>query len=368
MKKNKRLLAVGLLCFTLWGVAGCGNVDQLKHDEDQKSTNKNTTTATGRVDKGSYQSIIENGKYKTSPTRGYSASRLNSNYNLNNFETGLLNLSKEHFSVDRFYFQEGQKISEKHLKQWLGRKSDSNPNGLNPENEAEPIILQQILEQDFIDVENHKLEGMSIGLALNKVYYTQDDSVEIPEEKVESEGKRIADELLAKLREIKGLAAIPITINLFEQAPREDIAGGRYIAQGISENGDTSIKDWKPINEEYILLPIVDDEVNTATEDGLSGKFNDFRNNVQGFFPNLSGVTGVAYYKDKALQTLSIKIETKYFGKTEMTSFTQYVGKSVETIFHLPANIEVQINSIEGPQAFVEKAADSDTVYSHVFD
>lgn len=367
MKKNKKILAVGLLCFSLLAVTGCGNVDQLKHDEDQKTANKDTTAATGRVDKSSYQSIIENGKYKTSPTRGYSASRLNSNYNLNNFETGLLNLSKERFSVDRFYFQEGQKISEKNLKQWLGRKSASNPNGLNPENEAEPIILQQILEQDFIDMENNKLEGMSIGLALNKVYYTQDGSVDIPEEKVESEGKKMADELLVKLREIKGLAAIPITINLFEQAPREDIAGGRYIAQGISENGDTSIKDWKPINEEYVLLPIVDDEVNIATEDGLSGKFNDFRNDVQGFFPNLSGVTGVAYYKDKALQNLSIKIVTKYFGKTEITSFTQYVGKCVETIFNVPANIEVQIESIEGPQAFVEKTSGSEAVYSHVF-
>lgn len=364
---RKKKFIASLFGFSLLVLTGCGNVDKINQEVDSTVINSDVTISTGRIDQSSYQSIIENGKYRTSVTRGYTASRLNSNYNLNNFENGLINLSKDQFSVDDYYFQEGQMIPEDTLRKWLGRKSASNPSGLNPEDQNEPIILQQILEQDFINLETQKLSGVSIGLALNSVYYTQDGSVDIPQEQLESEGKRLANELLKNLREVKGLAAIPITINLFEQAPKENIAGGHYFARAISENGDTQITQWEPVNESYILLPVVGNTTNSATEDGLATKFNEFKTNIQNFFPNLSGITGIAYYKDNVLQNLSITIMTKYYGATEIISFTQYVGTSVENIFDLQTNVEVQINSIEGTQAFVEKKAGSSEVYAHVF-
>lgn len=348
-------------------VTACGNLEKGSSKVDPQQVNSNATITTGRVDNTVYQALMENGKYLTSVTRGLSASRLNSNYNLTNYENGLLTLSHDSFSADKYYFQEGQKIPLEDLKNWLGRKNAGNEAGLNPEDENSPIIFQQLLEHDFINRETQQLDGISLGIALNKVYYTSDGATEIDQATMESEGKRIANEILARTRQIEGLKDIPIEIGLFEQAPKDDLVGGHYFAKGSSTKGSTSIDKWTDYSEEYVSLPVAEGVENAASKDGINTKFVDFKNTVQSFFPNLSGVVGTAYYKENVLQSITIKIETKYYSKTEITSFTQYVGKTAESVFKIPASVEIQINSIEGPQAFLEKNADEDKMYAHIF-
>src|SRR5699024_10434496 len=116
-------------------------------------------------------------------------------------------ISQSQFSVDQYYFQEGQKLPLETVKAWLGRKSDSNPKGLNPaagdseeEQLANPIIFQQVAEYDFIDKDSQKLGGISLGIALNKVYYVGDQSTEIDQETMIQKGKETASELIKQIR------------------------------------------------------------------------------------------------------------------------------------------------------------------------
>ena len=59
--------------------------------------------------------------YKQSATRGKIVNRLNSRYDIEEAEKGLLRLSQNQFSPDDYYFQEGQKITDEEVSAWLRR-------------------------------------------------------------------------------------------------------------------------------------------------------------------------------------------------------------------------------------------------------
>lgn len=321
--------------------------------------------STGRVDEAEYQAVMIDGKYEISQARALSASYLNSHYNLANFESGLLTLSKENYSVDSYLFREGQLLDKQTIMNWLDRKSKDNPTGLNPESEGEPLVVQQILEQDYLDKKTQKLAGISLGIAVNQVDYSQDPARNIDKETALNIGKKAAQTVIDHLRQIESGANVPITVGIFEQATKDDIAGGAYLLKGMTKGSE--VTKWTEVKEEYITLPVPEGENNSATKDGISNKYRDFKEMVQGFFPNLSGFSAIAHYQDKKLDKMVIKIETKYYSETEIISFTQFVGKNLLSSLNIPGEIEVQINSIEGPQAFIVKKANENTISSHIF-
>lgn len=181
--------------------------------------------------------------------------------------------------------------------------------------------------------------------------------------------RKTVNAVLGRVRKIAGLEKVPVVVGLFEQAAKDDITGGNYIYQAVSKDGGTSIDKFDKVNEDHVTLPVLAGEKNTATTDGINTKFKTFQNAVQGFFPNLAGVSGDVYYVDDQVQTMTIFIESKYYSKTEITSFTQFVGKQLETIFeNTQGNIEVQMNSADGqPQAFVAKKDGKKEIISYVF-
>ena len=209
---------------------------------------------------------------------------------------------------------------------------------------------------------------MSLGFAFNSVYYSNDSETAISRDELMANARKTINAVLTRVRKMDGLKNIPIVVGIFEQASKEDINGGNYIYTAVSKDGGTTIADFKGVNESHLSLPVASDTKNTATQDGMSTKFNSFQSAVQNFFPNLVGVTGEIYYTDEQVESLTINIETKYYSKTEITSFTQYVGKQVESIFDsVSGNVEVQINSVEGPQAFVAKKSEQKEIISYIF-
>src|SRR5699024_12108363 len=117
--------------------------------------------------------------YRTSKTRGMTLS-LNSGINISLFEKDLMRLSQDTFSTETHFIQEGQYLSKELVNSWLDRKSEDNPEGLNPSESGEgedrdPRYLTSILEFDvFTESDEYlQLAGVSIGLTLNTVDYNQ---------------------------------------------------------------------------------------------------------------------------------------------------------------------------------------------------
>lgn len=179
MKRIKAVIAMAVCGLLL---SACGNLGSTGTTSTSTTSSKGTQL-TGQASAGQYQGVIKNGRYRTSKARGVNVSQNDNTYNLKSFESGLLNISKKVFSTNKYVFQEGQYLSTSTVTNWLGRKSKSNPTGLNPVNNGStsptkrnPIYLQQMEEQDYLTESGKKLKlsGVTIGLGLNSIdYYTK---------------------------------------------------------------------------------------------------------------------------------------------------------------------------------------------------
>ncbi|MEJ1330731.1 CamS family sex pheromone protein [Latilactobacillus sakei] len=212
-----------------------------------KATKKLQTT--GKVTDSMYEGVIDNGQYKTSQTRGLTTQQSNTSFDVKSLESGLLKLSKEQFPTSKYVFQEGQSLKTAQAQKWLARKSKTNTEGLNPEdngqkdpNKRNPIYLQQILEQDYLG-EDGSMKGMSIGLGMNQVdYYTKEQygatfETKISKAMMTQQGKQMANKVLSRMRQKKGLSDTTIVIGLYKQAPKDSLVGGTFFAYGVSKKG-----------------------------------------------------------------------------------------------------------------------------------
>jgi len=376
---KKKLKAIILSSLVLFLVACGTGSDSSQEDSGQSGSQgdgQNYDLGENVSDDYYQPAISEDGTYPASKNRGVTL-QLNSNINLNLFEDDLTRLSKDHFSTDDHYFREGQYLPADLTSTWLGRESEDNPDGLNPpENDSTdpeervPNYLSSILEHDYYTMDengNYQLAGISIGLAMNSVdYYSEYQygptlEQEIPREEILAQGERMADEIASRMREIEGVGDVPIMFGLYEQTTSDDLAGGVYLSRGMSDNGADSVSNWESLNEERMIFPL------EGGESPEANAFENFRTEVKNFFPNLSGVTGRAHYKNDALIDLNIEIMTQFYGHSEMVAFTQFLNSAGNNI--LPNNIEltITVQSQNGIESFLQRDANEENFYFNVF-
>lgn len=360
-------------------LSGCsitpGDSSQEKSEPTEEVESESNVVSRNQLGNSYYRPALDDdGRYQTSKNRGITLV-LNSGININLFEKDLIRLSQAAYPTEKYFVQEGQYLPEELVKSWLARESENNPEGLNPAEKGEgddrvPRYLNSILELDFFEEteEGLNLSGVSIGLALNTVdYYPAYQfgptlEQEIPEGVMLEEGKKIADELVKRMREIEKLENMPIMISLYKQAPRDNLAGGVHVAQGTSQNGSTVIDSWETLNEERLIFPLQ----GQASAEGNA--FANFQSEVEAFFPNISGITGRAHYVNDQLESLKINIMAQFYGETEMVSYTQYLKQSASTYLPADVDIEVIVESPAGVEAFLEKNRAQAEYYSYVFD
>ncbi|MGN1400289.1 MAG: CamS family sex pheromone protein [Bacillus sp. (in: firmicutes)] len=332
--------------------------------------------------------------FKVSETRGMTVSNLNSRYDINEMEMGLMKIAQENFNTDDYYFREGQYLTRSTVSKWLERKytesqlkekklEEKDNLGLNPvdpgggnveeRNEKNPLYLAHILEHDYMvqtDGDKVKLGGVVIGLAMNSVHYYQKEQygtvyeVEINRTKLLEEGRKMAEQVLERLRNKDELKQVPITIALYEQAAKSSVVPGNFISYAHVGEGKNTISDWKSIDERYYLFPDSSTEKDHIDDHKA---FLNFKQDVEEYFPNHSGVIGTGYYREDQLQQLKIEIPIQFYGKAEVVGFTQYLyGKILD---HFPEYIEVEVtvNSVNGEEALIVKEADSSEPFVHFY-
>src|SRR5690606_25784062 len=128
-----------------------------------------------------------------------------------------------------------------------------------------PVYLAHLVEQNYlIKTKDNKvaLGGISIGLALNSIYYYQKEQYgefyeePIPDAKLEEKGKEIAAEVLSRLRAREELQNVPIVIALYKQKARNSIVPGSYFAYSVADANKNALGNWETINEEYVTFPM----------------------------------------------------------------------------------------------------------------
>lgn len=310
--------------------------------------------------------------FKKSASRGLVVNNIYTKYDIEEAEEGLLRLSTQHFDTKNYYFQEGQYIDKKTASAWLARNSKTNTEGLNPpeadgeDAEEQPIFLAHIVEQNYLTLTDDKklrLSGVSIGLALNSVYYGKNgQETEITDAELEKQGIKAAEQIVQRLRAKEGFENIPIVVGLFKQQKRNAIVPGSYFATTYVEKGKETSGGWKQVNEEYVLLPA---PARIDNYRDINTKYSSFKQDIDEYFPSFVNVVGTGYFKDNRMKSLSVTIPIQFFGKSETIGFTQFLTAKVNE-YYADIDIEVSITSVNGPEALIVKKA-GEKEYVHIY-
>ncbi|WAA12606.1 CamS family sex pheromone protein [Fervidibacillus halotolerans] len=383
----KKIIAVIFLSLLL--LSGClPSVEKQDEviQEDQEQTDEKAIVPNYQISDSYYRTLIP---FEPSDTRGMVLWRLNTRYDSDEFEEGLLRIAQKTFSTDKYIFQDGKYLNKETVQKWLNREftseqlkerdlTEAENLGLNPPLsddadqetiEDHSIYLSYLLEHNYLvksDENKVKLGGVAIGLALNSVFTYTYDGVEykktISDQELEKEGKNIAEEVIRRLRQTKGLETVPITIGLFKQMEDTSVVPGHYFAFATAEKG-TSL-DWKDMNEEYVLFPSTDAKKNYRDD---YNKFESFQLDVTQYFKNYSGIVGRAFYIEKELQKLSIDIHIQFYGKAETIGFAQYITGLIEEHFPDEWTVEVNVTSSTGQEALIVKEPNMDEPFVHIY-
>ncbi|MFT8318996.1 MAG: CamS family sex pheromone protein [Sporolactobacillus sp.] len=392
-RKKLTAIMVGLLSFMLI-LAGCSFGGNSESKFLNKKNGKTETTslipATSNKD---YQSLKPQAN---DPIRGYINYGVNNRVDVDQLETGLMNLSKSVYSPDNFVFQGGQYVSTDEIDHMLYRKgqeqndtgSFKGVSGLNPplgkgktvvqRAESNPKYLNYVLEQDYLKKSSggkYVLGGVSVAISLNSVYSDRimdknkninPVEVSLNRAKVRAWGKSVAPKVLQRLRQTKGLEQVPILLTLYMTSAPSSLIPGDYFARTEVAAGSSSIGGWKTVDDHHVLFPS-----NTASSNYKSDleKFNLFKEDVQKYFPNFVGVVGKGYYHNGNLSDLSVDVNIQFMDETEVTNFANYVGSIVNNRLgfsrDIPVHIYVASNDVQ--EALIERTASMNNAYVSVY-
>lgn len=394
--KKRTLVVVGLSLV----LVGCGP------DDNEPSSSKDNTSTQNDVKQIATDKNVQGDNYRTilpfkeSQARGLTQENMANTYNGEDFETGLLNISKQVFPTDDYLYQDGQFLDKKTIQAYLEpkltkseldkmsdkekeeRKATENL-GLNPSVHGEtdeekiaknsPQVLSNILEQNFYDngdTSGKKLKGMTIGLAMNQVYYYQKEkygetfSVDLDKKKVEKQGQEMAEEMLSRLRENEKLKDIPITFAIYMQSGKDQITPGAFVSYATSEENGEALKEWNTVNEQTVLVPSRDA---ADLNEQFNSNFRDFNHSLQSYFTNFTQAVGKAKFKDKKLQSLTVDLPIDYYGKAELIGITQYVTQLAEKDFGDVEEYEIHIKDGNESRALITKTKDDKEPKVHIY-
>lgn len=388
-----------LLISVLFILAACsnGNQDDRKDKSADHPNSANQIATDKDVQGDNYRTLLP---FKESKARGILQDNMTNGYNGEDFERELLNLSKDVFSTDKYLYQDGQYLSKSTINAYLEPKftkdeidkmseseqKDKNANenlGLNPSHHGEtdkakiakksPAYLSNILEQDFYgnrDKKGSNIKGMTIGLAMNSVYYYQKEkdgetySENLDDKEIEKQGKSMASEILSRLRANEDLKDIPIHFAIYKQSGQDSISPGSFIAQTTADDGQTTINHWKSINEKTVLLPSDDaDKLNET----LNNNFKQFNNNLQSYFTNFTQAAGKVKFVDKKPRQLTVDLPIDYYGQAETIAITQYVTEQANKYFDNIDSYEIRIKDGNTSRALISKSKDDKEPQVHIY-
>lgn len=375
-------------------LAGCvpsfkEDTEVLKDTDETESVVETTIIPSMQLNDSYYRTLVP---YKESASRGLVVSNLYTKYDIEEVEEGLMRLSQNVYDTDNYYFQEGQYLDSDTISNWLARSNQNKDEpeelrGLNPPDvdakgatldpvtraKQAPIYLAHVVEQNYLmktDDNKVKLGGISIGLALNSIYYYQKeqygDTFEepIPAAELEKKGKEMAQEVISRLRQRPELQDIPIVIGLFKQEARNSIVPGTYFTFSVSDNGNT-LDEWQDINEKYVTFPMSSPE---ELYRNVNTNFQNFKQDIDKYFSNYTSVIGKGFYQNNTLQKLSIEVPIQFYGTTEIIGFTQYLSGVIMQQLPLDVDIEVSITSINGAEALIMKNRNEEEPFVHIYD
>ncbi|WP_161568193.1 CamS family sex pheromone protein [Anaerobacillus alkaliphilus] len=380
---------VSVLAITTLFLSGCIGVLEKEEEiiviEDTEDDEQVIISPNLNTPENYYRTVLHEGDYRHSEARGLVPHAVFNRIDINQLEIGLMELASTRFSQNQYFFQEGQYLEGSLINRWLRRynpEMESHREGLNPplgegdtereKHENQPSYLSHIMEHNYLkgveDGGSLELGGLVLGISLNSMYYYQTEvggpSFEVPldEEDILAEGKRIAIEVLNRVRERDNLANVPIMIALYKEEVRRSLVPGTFMAMTVIEPGKR-IERWETINEAYYFYPS-----RQATQDFRedANRFANFKQDIDGFFDNYVGVVGKGRYKNDQLQELTITINLQTSSKAEIIAMSQYITDRMKKHFPTTLTVQIYLTSLEGAESIIVRHSEQEP-FVHIY-
>jgi protein involved in sex pheromone biosynthesis len=332
MKKIILLLMILLL-------VGCGNNNVVPVDY---SINK------------SYYDVYED--YKPSIDNNYIVNNVNSKYDLEEVELGLMRIASKYFSSSKYYYQSGQYINKDKMKELLGVLNSNNPEIINDINII-PKYISYIYEQNYLN-NIGKTAGIVLAMVLNPYQsYTSNGItkyVKQDEEKVINYAKKKAQVLLDELKKIDDLKDKEIIIALYLQNSTDSLIPGNYCYEAKASN--FKIQDFNRINEKYYLLPSED---LMKTDEELYNSYMNVENKIINLLPDYTAIIGKALYINNECREININIHINSAHKGDILAVSQEVAKEIVNNFDARIYTQVNVESNTEIEALIVRTTNS---------
>ncbi|MED1204512.1 CamS family sex pheromone protein [Heyndrickxia acidicola] len=370
-----RKAAIGLLVVVIFMLTACNN---------NKISNSSKTAQKKPVVQGKELYLTKQSS-TPSDTRGLILKNIGNPLDVDELDTGLMDLSQEHFSPQDYYLQVGKYINKANLNEWVNRKSKSNPNGLNPEipgnkdslqlEKAYPPILSYVLEQDYLD-KSGKTAGVSIAVALDKtvqVSYTDaqglvySDSVTVGDSAFTQEGENIGESIIKQLRNKHIVPNVPIFLTLYQTADTDkSIVPGYFFEKAFVDTGEGSIDSWSGVDRKYYPFP---DSSTSTLDKGTSDMFQNLKDDFGTNFPDANyTMVGEGLYVDKQLTNLEIDIKVPGADRPLVEAMTQYLASELQNKA-LPDYIPISIRlmDIDDEKALITWDPEKESIGTYIY-
>ena len=198
-----------------------------------------------------------------------------------------------------------------------------------------------------------RLSGVSIGLALNSVSYSRSGrETKIPDDELEREGMKMADEVVRRLRARDGFEDVPICRRSIQAGKKEFHHSGHLFCDSISGKGKAApvrLERSEMSNTSCTLLHP------RWTITGILIRCSNILSRISMTISRVSSMSSVkGFIKDNRMQSIAFEVPIQFFGTSETIGFTQYLTGLIVKYFP-NTYTEVSITSANGPEALIVK-------------
>lgn len=217
------------------------------------------------------------------------------------------------------------------------------------------MILSHVLEQNFINKENNKVEGISIAISLNEFYdirvsdengliYTGQVKVDQNDDEindVEKYGKEVAKKIVADIRKNEKYPRVPIYLTLYQESNINDIIPGIFLAETFISKDTDTISKWSEVNKKYYTFP---SDALYSLDQNMYNKILIFKEDIQAGFKHLNPkIIGKLRYEDGKLTDINMDLHIPLINDVELIGLLQLTSTKLNTILfdYIPITVRV---------------------------
>ncbi|MCH4284802.1 MULTISPECIES: CamS family sex pheromone protein [Bacillota] len=350
-------------------LSGCNNSDDKKKD-------KNDGKETVAIREGDYTALLP---FDVSDARLKHMTMVTNLNDTLEIANGLMKYSKQHFSPDTYTYRESQFLDYNTLDAsadkngLLGRKSEENPIGLNPENGTafqtdkgtikDPVILVDIFEIDWYKGE--ELSGLSLAMVVNSQDVDEkNQKYTIKESDMKKYESVYGQRLLQYMRDTyPQMKKLPIYVTVYDIAGDQEGIPGTFKREGYVKGDATSI-DFSDINANWVLFPTDESDKKDATTNTAFVNYKKALAELD--LGDDTSIIGKGYFENDSLNELKISVVAHAKTGMEMNAIAQLLVENLDE-FATSYRITVDVSCDNNHYAAIEREKNSSKVTTILF-